>query len=223
MNRRMTLVVSGAVVAAMLVASGLAWGAVPEQLPVHWGFNGQPDRYGGRVEGLLLLPAITVVVALVLWAAPFIDPRRANLLKSEGAYAAVGLAIVFLLGVLHFAIIASAIGYPISMGAVMGICVGALFVVIGLAMRRVRSNFIFGVRTPWTLSSERSWERTHLLAGRLFVAAGVATMVSGPVALATGLEWLPVTTLLVGALGTSVVSIGYSYVVWRADPNRAGA
>lgn len=223
MNRRIALVASGVVVVAMLTASGLAWRAVPDQLPVHWGINGEPDRYGGRVEGLLLLPAITASVALLLWAAPFIDPRRANLLKSEGAYAAFGLATVMLLGVLHVTIIASALGYSVSMGAVIGISIGVLFVVMGLAMRHVQSNFIFGVRTPWTLSSERSWERTHLLAGRLFVAAGVATMVAGGVALATGLEWLPVTTLLVGALGASAVSIAYSYVVWRGDPDRLGA
>lgn len=222
MNRRMALVASVVVVIGMLVASGLAWGTVPDRVPVHWGMNGEPDRYGGRIEGLLLLPAITTGLAVLLWGAPFIDPRRANLLKSESAYTAMCIATVAVLGVVHFAVIATATGRAVSMGAVMGISIGALFVVLGWAMRQVRSNFIFGVRTPWTLSSERSWERTHLLAGRLFVAGGMATIAAGVVTFVTGTEWLPVTTLLVTALGASLVSVVYSYVVWRGDPDRLG-
>lgn len=223
MNRRMALLASGVVVVGMLGASGLAWGAVPDQLPVHWGFDGEPDRYGGRIEGLLLLPAITTGLALLLWGAPFIDPRRANLVKSEGAYTAMSLATVTVLGVVHLAMIASATGRAVSMGAVIGISIGALFVVLGWAMRHVESNFIFGVRTPWTLSSERSWKRTHALAGRLFMAGGIATMVAGVVTFVTGTEWLPVTTLLVTGLGASLASVVYSYVAWRGDPNRLGA
>lgn len=223
MNRRTALLASGVVVIGMLAASGLAWGAVPDRVPVHWDVSGAPDRYGGRLEGLFLLPAITVGLALLLAAAPLIDPRRANLQKSEGAYAAISVAMVCVFGVLHLAIIATALGRTVPMGAAVGISLGILFVVLGLGMRRVESNFVFGVRTPWTLSSERSWSRTHLLAGRLFVVAGVASIVAGAVALVTGIAWLPVTTVLVSAVGASLASVVYSYVVWRGDPDRLTA
>lgn len=80
---------------------------------------------------------------------------------------------------------------------------------------KVRSNFFFGIRTPWTLSSELSWGKTHRLGGRLFVFLGlvlaVGTMVKGP----------GILPLLAPALLTLVVALaGYSYLVWRNDPNK---
>jgi uncharacterized membrane protein len=94
------------------------------------------------------------------------------------------------------------------------ITVGALFVVIGNYLGKTRSNFFFGVRTPWTLSSELSWARTHRLAGRLFVLSGLVIMLTAVVAPG------PTTALVISLAIAGVVAIpvAYSYLVWRSDP-----
>jgi uncharacterized membrane protein len=79
---------------------------------------------------------------------------------------------------------------------------------------------MFGVRTPWTLSSELSWERTRRLAGRLFVAAGVTTLAASLVGAVANVPWLPVAALLATILAATVVSVVYSFFVWRGDPDR---
>jgi immunity protein, SdpI family len=45
-----------AVIAAMFAATAILWSSSPAQIPVHWNAYGAVDRYGGKVEGLLVLP-----------------------------------------------------------------------------------------------------------------------------------------------------------------------
>jgi uncharacterized membrane protein len=215
------LTVSAIVVVAMFALSAWAWGRIAgDRIPVHWGINGQPDGYGGKFEGLLLVPLITVGIAVLFTVIPRIEPRRLHFAQSMGPFLAVWFAMLAFMAALHVAIVVSAFGHPVDMSVVMGGGIGALSIVIGAVLGRVRSNFLFGVRTPWTLSSERSWRLTHRLAGRLFVASGAATIVAALVALPTGWSALPFVALLAGDIGAALVAVVYSYVVWRDDPDR---
>ncbi len=215
------LTLSAAVLTAMFVLSAWAWGRVSgDRIPVHWGVNGEPDGYGGKFEGLMLLPLISVAVIGVFAAIPLIEPRRANMARSLRPFRVVWVAMLAFVAALHVAMVTSAFGHRVDMSVVMGAGIGLVSIAIGAVLGRVESNFMFGVRTPWTLSSERSWRLTHRLAGRLFVGAGVATVASAGVALATGWSWLPFAALMIGDLGAALIAVVYSYVVWRRDTER---
>ena len=81
---------------------------------------------------------------------------------------------------------------------------------------KVRPNWFVGIRTPWTLSSTCSWDKTHRLGGRLFLACGIATLVCGLVRPTRG-----VFVMLGTILPSTLVLVAYSYLVWRGDPDRA--
>ena len=88
--------------------------------------------------------------------------------------------------------------------------------IIGNVLGKVRSNFVFGVRTPWTLSSDLAWNKTHRLVGRLFVLLGLAMIVVGLVGGTTAFF-----VLLLGGIGVVLfVAFAYSYRVWKSDPDR---
>lgn len=80
---------------------GLVWPSAPDQIPVHWGLAGQPDRYGGKFEGLLLLPLLTLGVYLVMLLVPRIDPRSANYAQFQGAYSIFRLSSVAVLALVY--------------------------------------------------------------------------------------------------------------------------
>ena len=93
--------------------------------------------------------------------------------------------------------------------------VGVMFLVIGYYMGRMRSNYMMGIRTPWTLTSELSWQKTHLWGGRAFMLLGVLFALTG---------FLPISGWWIGVLmgGMLAMIIGlfvYSYLVWKDDPN----
>lgn len=214
-NLKTTMLISVVVVLLMFGLSAWAWNQLPAgvSLPVHWNAAGEADRYGGKAEGLLLLPAVVIVVLVIFTVVRYLDPLRANIERSGPAYRAVLLGIVFFMAVLHTGAVLSALGYPINIGLLAAPAVGVMFIVMGNYMGKIRRNYMFGVRTPWTLASELSWNKTHRLTGKLFVVSGILTVLA--------CLWSPVWAfyvMIVTLLGTVGFAMIYSYQVWKRDP-----
>lgn len=204
-----------ALIGTMFVAAAVSWSGAPERVPVHWNLEGQIDRYGGRFEGLLLPPLLALAVYALLLFLPRIDPGRANYATFAGAYTVFRLALVVFLASL-FAIAQLALrGQRVSMQTLIPLLVGALFVVLGALMGKIRPNWFVGIRTPWTLSSKDAWIRTHRLGGWLFVLSGLATLA----ATSLGPAWSR-GVLIGGVAITALVSTAYSYFVWRQDAHK---
>ena len=91
------------IVAVMFLASGYAWLLLPDdiQVPLHWGIDGQPDRWGDKTEGLLVMPVIALVTVVMFRLVPVIEPRKRNLLQSSNAYVVVGTTVVAFMAALH--------------------------------------------------------------------------------------------------------------------------
>lgn len=219
-NFRNIIIFSVLVLIIMLAVSAYGWVAIPDgqQIPVHWGVNGEVDRYGSKVEGLLLIPGLTVLLTALFVFLPRIDPRRANLAQSQKAYIAIWAGTLVLLLVVQILIVSAALGNPVNIGGIVPVAVGILFIVIGNYLPKTRSNFYMGVRTPWTLSSNVSWDKTHRLAGRLFILMGLIMIGS---MFMQGALWVWV--MMGGLMIMLVVLMAYSYIVWKDDPNRQEA
>jgi len=202
-------------IAGMFLLAAVSWSTAPDRIPVHWGMTGEVDRYGGRLEGLVAIPALGALVYLLMLFLPRIDPGRANYARFGGAYYTVRAAVLVIFAVLYGVTHLIIRGVQVDMPQVVGLVVGAMFFLFGNLLGKIRPNWFVGVRTPWTLSSKRAWTKTHRLAGWVFIVGGIAVMAAGvlqnavAVGLATGV-------LLVGLAGATV----YSYLVWRTDPDR---
>jgi len=209
-------VLSWALVGAMFIAAGLAWPALPDSIPVHWNVTGEVNRYGGKFEGLLLLPIITLAVLVGLTLLPRIDPRRERYAEFHGALALFKLLIVAFLAAVYAIILAAAFGASLNMTRVVLPLVGVLLIGLGAMIDQVRPNWFVGIRTPWTLSSERSWSATHRAGRWVFIAMGAAFVLAGVVGTALAV-YLALVLVVAGVAGLVV----YSYLVWRQDPGRA--
>jgi uncharacterized membrane protein len=167
------LLLSTGVVAAMGAASAWAVGRSGDRLvPTHFGLNG-PDGFAPASTALWLTPAITLGLAALMAGLPGLMPKTARLDRSAGAYEAVWLSVLVVLAVTHLAIVGAAVGWAFDPTRLIMALVGGLIAVIGNLMGKIRYNYVFGVRTPWTLASERVWDRTHRFMGPWFVAWGL--------------------------------------------------
>ena len=159
-----------------------------------------------------MIPAVMVAVWVMMRLLPRVDPRRGNYAKMESTYAFVINASMTAMLAMHLVVLAAALGYPVPMRRFAPLLVGGLLVALGNVLPRARSNWWFGVRTPWTLSSDRVWARTHRVAGYGFAIAGLAMLVAAAV---------PGMWPIVAAMGFAlVVALGiiiYSYVAWRQE------
>ncbi|MGI8496099.1 MAG: SdpI family protein [Gemmatimonadaceae bacterium] len=195
-----------------LLASALAYPHLPDPMPSHWDAHGRVNGTMGRFWGAFLLPLVMLPLwALLRWL-PTIDPRRANYARFQGTYDVVVSCAIGMLALIHMTVLAVALGYPIPIDRITPIAVGALLIVIGNLLPRARPNWFFGIRTPWTLSNDRVWERTHRVGGYLMMATGVLLVITG----AFGVVWLPLVVTVCG-LGMVVGLLGYSYVAWKQE------
>lgn len=217
--------------AIAVILSGAAalytWNALPAtgDIPVHWGLNGQPDQFAGKGDvwtHLAILPGAILLTGLILALAPTFDPRKANIETGRKAYLATWIGVMVLLTLVHVGICAAMLqaggetAVPNDTVRFIIAGCGLLMIVIGNYMPKTRSSFLFGVRTPWTLSSDIAWEKTHRLAGPLFMLAG-ALGIAGAF-LFDGI-WLALqlTALVVAA---AIISAVYSYFAWKSAGDR---
>lgn len=200
--------------AGMFAFAAWTWHLAPARVPVHWGLDGHPDRFGGRFEGVFLQPLLALGTALLLAFLPRLDPGRANYASFAGAYRFVRTLVLVVLAGVQVATSGPIRGHSVDLTAVVPPLVGVLFVGLGNVLGKVRPNWFVGIRTPWTLSSKRSWSRTHRLGGWVFVGVGLLLMT---LAVVHATAWR-VTVLAVFVLAPLSLVV-YSYVVWKDDPD----
>jgi uncharacterized membrane protein len=197
--------------------SAAVYSKLPAEIPTHWDVNGIVNGYTSRAWAAVLMPLVLVAMALILPRLPEIDPRSENYAKFRPSYDLVVGASMTVMALVHAAILGAGIGWPVPIATIMPIMIGALFVVLGNVMPRARPNWMFGIRTPWTLTNDRVWERTHRVGGITFVGAGLLLIVAAflkPAAM--------VGVLITASLLASIIPIAYSFFAWRQEASRVG-
>jgi uncharacterized membrane protein len=210
--RRLSSWYSTFVVAAAAAMSAVAYPRMPNRVPVHWGISGEPDRWGSRFEGALLFPVLMLGAWALLRFLPRIDPRAPNYAKMQSTYDFVVNLALTMMFVVHVMVLAAGLGYAVPVGRIMPVLVGALFATLGNVLPRARPNWWFGIRTPWTLSNDRVWARTHRVGGYAMTAAGIVILAGA----ALPGTW-PFAVFIVAAAVAAIYPIVYSYIAWREE------
>jgi len=195
-----------------VIFAAVVYDRLPERVTIHWNASGEPDGWSSRLLAVTVLPAVGVLVWALMRGLPRIDPRRAHYAKFAGTYDLFVDAVLTFMLFLYVITLGAALGWPVRIERMVPIGIGVLFILLGNVLPRARSNWWFGIRTPWTLSNERVWTRTHRVGGFLMVAAGIASIVSAFVPGAAGI-WAFLVAVLIASLG----SIIYSYFAWKQE------
>jgi len=149
---------------------------MPEKMAIHWNAKGNVDSYGSRFEGLFFLPFLLAGLFLLFMAIPKIDPMKYNIEDFRKYYDNfIVLFFIFLLSVYLWSILWN-FGVEIRINAVIPVGVGILFFYVGILLENAKRNWFIGIRTPWTLSSEDVWNRTHKIGGKLFKVLGLVVI-----------------------------------------------
>ncbi|MCI8534987.1 MAG: DUF1648 domain-containing protein [Hungatella sp.] len=149
---------------------------LPQQIPTNWGFDGKVSY--GEKGNLWILAGISPFLAIMYQVLPKIDPKRKNYRKFQEVYESFQLFMqVFLFVMVGIVIIESFRPGTVQVSTVVCAMCGILFIIIGNMMPKFRQNFFIGFRTPWTLTNEQVWNKTHRLAGRLMFVAGILGLI----------------------------------------------
>ncbi len=164
-----------AIFIASLAISIYFYPFVPEKMASHWNAEGKVNGYMPKNVALFLIPLVILFLSLLFIAIPKIDPLKSNIESFKKYYD--GFVILFLIFMLslHIQIILWNIGLKIPFNLFIPSWVAILFFYVGILLENAQQNWFIGIRTPWTLSSEKVWNKTHRLGGKLFkIAAFIA-------------------------------------------------
>lgn len=201
----------GLLVLAALAAVVVTYPGLPERIPLHWNAHGAVDGYGPRWMLLVVGPGAMILEIAIFALLPALSPKRFGLESFNATYLRLMLvAVAFPAYVLAIVLGAALTGHLDVSGAILG-GLSVLIVFIGNVMGKVRRNFFIGIRTPWTLASERVWYDTHRLAAKSMVISGLASFAAALWGgLAGTLAW--VACVLAGV----TIPVAYSFVHYKA-------
>jgi uncharacterized membrane protein len=209
-NMRLLVIIGGLISLINLVAGFLAYPHLPDKVPTHWNLDGEVDGWGTAWQGAFMMPLIMIGVFLLLLLLPKIDPKRKNYANMGKAYTTIVLVIMIFFTVIYFGTLGIALGYMENIPSLTQIGVGALFVILGNYMGKLKHNYFMGIRTPWTLASEEVWYRTHRLAGPFWVLGGLLFMLSS---LFAGDVFLKVMLVIIIVL--VAIPAVYSFIIFK--------
>jgi uncharacterized membrane protein len=184
---------------------------MPERMASHWNAKGQVDDYLARFWGVFLIPVTLVGLALLFMAIPRIDPLRENIEKFRRYYDGFVILFMIFMVCVYLQMILWNIGIKVGPNVTVPIGTGLLFIGAGILCENAKRNWFIGIRTPWTLSSEQVWDKTHRLGGKLFKIAGVIAVVG------IFFQSYAVFFVLIPVLLVAAYTIVYSYLEYQKE------
>lgn len=146
---------------------------MPEEMVSHWNIEGEADGYMPKFWGVFLMPTVSLIIFLLFILIPKIDPLKENIKKFRKYFDSFIFLIIVFLFYIYLLTIFSNLNFRFDMGQMMVPAIGILFYYCGILVENAKRNWFIGIRTPWTLSNEKVWEKTHKRGGKLLKIAGL--------------------------------------------------
>ena len=207
---KISAVINLSLVVIAFVTGVVVYPHLPALVASHWNAAGDVNGYLGKFWGVFLLPIIMLGLLGLYLIIPKIDPLKANLKSFRNYYDGLWtLILAFMLYVFGLQL-AWNLGARFDFGHALVPALAVLWYVTGVVLGKVKRNWFMGIRTPWTLSSDAVWDKTHAFGGKLFKIAAVISLLG--IFFRGGLV---IVMVIVPVLIVAVATVPYSYVVYR--------
>ena len=199
------LIITSLIILIPIVIGLILWDKLPDQVPMHWNAQGEVDSYGTKFQAVFLMPLVLVAFHWICILGTSLDPKKQNINDKMVTLVLWIIPIISLL--CNSMMYATALGHKVNVEIIMPLFMGALFVVIGNYMPKCKQSYTVGIKLPWTLDNEENWNKTHRLAGFLWVISGVIIMATAFL----GAFWL----FFIVLIPMVVVPFVYSYLLYK--------
>jgi uncharacterized membrane protein len=207
MNRQ-HLLANIVLIVAAIALTAFCWPHLPESIAIHWNLAGEADGWGTRWTLWLSGPGLMALLLALGAALPYLSPRDFSVDRFGATAGHIVTLIVAMIGGMHVLLLAGNFGMDLDIARIVPAGVFVLLILIGNPLGKVRRNFYIGIRTPWTLASERVWYATHRMGARVMVAGGAC----GLMAVVLGAPAAVIVTLLVAL---ALLPVLYSLMLYK--------
>lgn len=204
-----------AAVIASIITSALSYSYLPDRVISHWNFYGEADGWSSRGFHALFFPALLAAMYVLFLILPSIDPKKDRYQDFAGVYNIFRSAIMLVLFAVYLMATLVNLGYDINISQVVPTIIGLMMIVLGNYMSKIKNNWFVGIRTPWTISSDNVWQKTHRLGGLMFTFFGFSLILMPYLPYSAGM-----TFFIIGVIAVTVVPILASYIFYRNEKNK---
>ncbi len=211
MSNREATFISLLLVVASFIIGIYFYPQLPATVAAHWSATGVANGFMGRFWGVFLLPIVSLVLFVIFAIIPSIDPQHENFAKFSHHF---HLFVLFMMGFflyLEALLLYYNVGAPFNIVRFLMPAFAALFWAVGALLSHARRNWFVGIRTPWTLESDRVWNKTHALASRLFKTCALLALLG--IVFPTSGFWYVIVPVVVTVLWTVI----YSYTEYQKE------
>ena len=194
-----------------ILISILFYRYLPDSMASHWNGQGVVDGYSSRLFNVIFFPLLNIFLFILFIFIPKIDPKWKSIRLFEGKFNLFISSMLVFMVLLQLNVYLWNIGIMIPMGVVMPILMGGLFIVVSILIRDAKQNYTIGIRTPWTLHSERVWDKTHALGAKIFLGSGILSIVSALVPKYS--IWIVLGSVILSAIYLFI----YSYIEFKKE------
>ena len=165
-----------------LLITLLSLNYLPDTIPVHYGFNGQVNRWSSKYEALII-PIIGIIICLISLVSTSYLAKKSKYKDNTKSLNVCNIVLILIFNVLAISFLISYfktitnISNEFSFKLIF-VALGIIFVIIGNYLPKCKRNNFIGIRTTLTLSSDDIWFKTHRFGGKVFVIFGIAVAIS---------------------------------------------
>jgi len=204
-----TTLISIILIIIAIVISVYAYPQLPAKIASHWDINGKVNGYMDKLLGIALIPAIMIILSIFLLFIPRIDPLRKNIESFRTYYNWFIVIFLAYLLAIQTVIILWAFGIQVNILVAISVGIAILFFYLSILLKKSRRNWFIGIRTPWTLSNDKVWKKTHYLGSILFKIIAVLALLG--ILFPNQFIWL----FIIPVLASVAILLVYSYLVYK--------
>lgn len=199
------LIITSLIILIPIVIGLILWDKLPDQVPVHWNMSGEVDDYATKTQAVFAMPLVLVAFQWICVLGTSLDPKKQNI--NDKMFTLVLWIIPIISLLCNSMVYATALGHKVSVEIIMPLFMGALFIIIGNYLPKCKQSYTMGIKLPWTLDDEENWNKTHRMAGFLWVIGGIIVMATAFL----GAFWL----FFVVLIPMVIVPTVYSYLLYK--------
>ncbi len=207
------LIISILIVALTYLTGFYLYSQEPTIIATHWGANGQVNGYTNKTFFTLFMPTLSLFLLLLLIIMPKIDPLKKNYSSFQKEYDAFAILILLFFYLVYLAVLLYNLGYGFNMTQIISLALAALLFYLGILLGNAKQNWFIGIRTPWTLSNKKVWNKTHALGGKLFKILGIIALIG-----VLSKTFLMVTIAF--TIAAAIILVIYSYIEFRKETGK---
>ena len=186
------------------------WNDLPEKVPLHWNLEGEVNRYGNKIELLVIPFLLPLLIYIIFLVAPSIDPKK-KIAQMGSKYNSIKVLLTVFMSILALFIIYTVKNESLTNPNIVLLFIGILYLILGNYFKTIKANYFIGIRTPWTLEDEIVWNDTHKMAGIMWFIGGIIVVLSSLI-----LETKSNFTLFIAVtLIIAITPVAYSYIRFK--------